>query len=221
MSADPSQKICIDCPQCGKQLMVPTSALGKTGKCPGCQHMFPLQASAAPAASAAPPVVRKPPAAAPPLANANADPFGNLSGPDQGVQPMGQQPFGAPQSPLGAPQSPLGAPQAQLGAPQQFGQQPAFQQPNPGLQQPNTSQWAANPYASAQAPSAPKQRAKKKSSDDATPMGQIGFGILMMIGAIVWFVGGLMADIIFFYPPILFVLGLVSMITGFVGLGKR
>lgn len=214
MSADPSQKIRIDCPQCGKQLMVPTSALGKTGKCPGCQHMFPLQSGAAPAPSAAPPVVRKPPAAAPPLANANADPFGNLSGLDQGTQAMGQQP-------LGAPQSPLGAPQAQLGAPQQFGQQPAFQQPNPGLQQPNPSQWAANPYASTQAPSAPKKRTKKKSSDDATPMGQIGFGILMMIGAVVWFVGGLMADIIFFYPPILFVFGLVSLITGFVGLGKR
>ena len=42
----------------------------------------------------------------------------------------------------------------------------------------------------------------------------LGAGILMMIGAIVWFVAGLFADIIFFYPPILFVLGIIATFRG-------
>lgn len=39
-------------------------------------------------------------------------------------------------------------------------------------------------------------------------------GILMMIGAVVWFVGGLAVDIIFFYPPILFIFGLIQFFRG-------
>jgi hypothetical protein len=42
-------------------------------------------------------------------------------------------------------------------------------------------------------------------------------GLLMMVGAAVWFFVGLEAGIIFFYPPILFVLGLGTMIQGFGG----
>ena len=43
--------------------------------------------------------------------------------------------------------------------------------------------------------------------------GVIG-GLIAMLVALVWFVLGLMADRIFFYPPILFVVGLVGMIKG-------
>jgi hypothetical protein len=40
-------------------------------------------------------------------------------------------------------------------------------------------------------------------------------GILMMVGAVVWFVCGIVyMDRIFFYPPILFVVGLVALIRG-------
>ena len=42
-------------------------------------------------------------------------------------------------------------------------------------------------------------------------------GLLMMLGAAVWFFGGLAAGIIFFYPPILFILGIGTMIKGFSG----
>ncbi len=41
-------------------------------------------------------------------------------------------------------------------------------------------------------------------------------GLIAMLIAVVWFVGGLMADIIFFYPPILFIIGLVGFIKGLV-----
>ena len=46
-------------------------------------------------------------------------------------------------------------------------------------------------------------------------MGMVG-GIIMMVIAVVWFVGGLAADIIFFYPPILFVIGLFAFFKGLV-----
>ncbi len=42
-------------------------------------------------------------------------------------------------------------------------------------------------------------------------------GILMMVGAVVWFFLGLMFGRIFFYPPILFVAGIAAMIRGFTG----
>ncbi len=42
-------------------------------------------------------------------------------------------------------------------------------------------------------------------------------GFMMMLGAVVWFVVGLALGILFCYPPILFVIGLVTMIKGFMG----
>lgn len=39
-------------------------------------------------------------------------------------------------------------------------------------------------------------------------------GIGMMVGAVVWFVVGWAMGYIFFYPPILFVIGLVSLGKG-------
>ena len=36
----------------------------------------------------------------------------------------------------------------------------------------------------------------------------------MMVGAAVWFFVGLAAGIIFFYPPVLFVLGIISFFKG-------
>jgi hypothetical protein len=39
-------------------------------------------------------------------------------------------------------------------------------------------------------------------------------GTGMMVGAVVWFVVGWMAGRIFFYPPILFVIGIVALIKG-------
>ena len=39
----------------------------------------------------------------------------------------------------------------------------------------------------------------------------------MMAGAVVWFVLGLMFDWVFFYPPILFIVGLIAFIKGLTG----
>jgi hypothetical protein len=37
-------------------------------------------------------------------------------------------------------------------------------------------------------------------------------GILMIVGAIIWFVVGLSLDRIFFYPPVLLILGIISIV---------
>ncbi|WP_157637783.1 hypothetical protein [Flexithrix dorotheae] len=39
-------------------------------------------------------------------------------------------------------------------------------------------------------------------------------GVLMMVIALVWFFVGLAGDVIFYYPPILFVIGLIGFIRG-------
>jgi predicted DNA-binding protein (UPF0251 family) len=41
-------------------------------------------------------------------------------------------------------------------------------------------------------------------------------GVLMMVIAAVWFIGGLAADRIFFYPPVLFIIGLVGLVKGII-----
>ncbi|MFL5338725.1 MAG: hypothetical protein ACJ8F7_01045 [Gemmataceae bacterium] len=42
-------------------------------------------------------------------------------------------------------------------------------------------------------------------------------GLLMVLGAVVWFILGLFFGWIFFYPPILFILGLVRLIMSLMG----
>jgi hypothetical protein len=42
-------------------------------------------------------------------------------------------------------------------------------------------------------------------------------GVVMMIGAVVWFVLGLFLGWVFFYPPILFIIGLIAVVRGFMG----
>lgn len=68
-----------------------------------------------------------------------------------------------------------------------------------------------------------KPRKRKRSLDEpyeSTGGGiavhrEIVAGILMMVGAAVWFFLGLAANRFFIYPPILFVLGIAAVIRGF------
>lgn len=50
----------------------------------------------------------------------------------------------------------------------------------------------------------------EKKGMDAGILGGIG----LMLLAVVWFFGGLAAGIIFFYPPILFIIGIVAVVRG-------
>ena len=48
----------------------------------------------------------------------------------------------------------------------------------------------------------------------------LGAGVLggmgLMAGAVIWFVLGLMGGYIFYYPPVMFVIGMIAMIKGLV-----
>jgi hypothetical protein len=57
------------------------------------------------------------------------------------------------------------------------------------------------------------RRPPPSSSSGMTGVGIFG-GIAMMIGAVVWFVGGMALGIFFIYPPILFIIGLIAFIKG-------
>jgi uncharacterized paraquat-inducible protein A len=81
------------------------------------------------------------------------------------------------------------------------------------------------PTYSPSAPSNSKPAGKKKTrrSSPGTNFfvsrltsGKFICGIVMMLGAAAWFIGGLAIGIIFFYPPILFILGLISFFTGLI-----
>lgn len=73
----------------------------------------------------------------------------------------------------------------------------------------------ASPVAAVDAVSAARftdaRPARRPASGDSATILK---GVLMAIGAVVWFVGGLAAGRVFFYPPILLVLGLVTIARG-------
>ena len=63
----------------------------------------------------------------------------------------------------------------------------------------------------------PKKRPAAATSSGDGGSGGVAGGLLMMVGAVVWFVVGLAFDWVFFYPPILFILGLVAFVKGLAG----
>jgi hypothetical protein len=61
----------------------------------------------------------------------------------------------------------------------------------------------------------PKPSAAQSGTGFGSVNAGIAGGLLMMVVAVIWFVGALIfADTIFFYPPILFVVGLIAFIRG-------
>ncbi len=72
-----------------------------------------------------------------------------------------------------------------------------------------------------------RPRKKKRSKPEEKPghfalerrvfNGGVAGGLLAMVAAVVWFVAGLAADRIFFYPPILFLIGLCGFFKGLAG----
>jgi len=65
-------------------------------------------------------------------------------------------------------------------------------------------------------PAAPEPVARRTAGGDPT----FG-GFVLMAGAVLWFVVGLSAGKVYFYPPILFVVGLSSFLRGSQGGGRR
>lgn len=75
--------------------------------------------------------------------------------------------------------------------------------------------WGA--YPSATSPTSYMEPPSPPTKPWSISPGKIALGLLMMLGAVVWFVLGLAADRIFYYPPILFIIGIASVVKGFLG----
>jgi hypothetical protein len=98
--------------------------------------------------------------------------------------------------------------------PNGLGQRTTYANPNGaegGLAPPNAG---TGIYGTGQSPAYASQSPAKTWS--MSP-GKIATGLLMMLGAAAWFVAGLAADRIFIYPPILFIIGIGTVIKGFMG----
>ena len=95
----------------------------------------------------------------------------------------------------------------------------------PPASRPSYAQPLGDPFDRASRPAKPVAVAKKPARERRSGVsfeegwfgslnaGMIG-GMLMMLIALVWFFGALAVGIIFFYPPILFVIGIVAFLRG-------
>ena len=193
--------------QCGKRFVAPPQLAGKSAKCPSCGSIIAIAAPAAPLTPRAP-QANPAPAGPEPLTATDpfADSLGALPEPASGNDLWSD----LPQQPAWPPpqQQPQWNPQQAW--PQQQYSQPQYQQPyrQPTLEASKSalaSQYMANAY---------QQEAQKSTDTDTWGTGQIFSGILTMAIAVIWFVTGLFFDIIFFFPPIMFIGGLVAVING-------
>lgn len=76
--------------------------------------------------------------------------------------------------------------------------------------------WAGRESQSRTDQFSPRRESKPRRSGVSTNPAVV-IGILMMLGAVAWFVAGLASGVIFFYPPIMLVLGFISMVKGLRG----
>jgi predicted Zn finger-like uncharacterized protein len=236
-----SDKFQIICPTCQTSVTVSTAHLGKKGRCPTCKTVFPIEAQPVlaemapeedyqlaplpgaqpsyPQASFGQPALGQP--GLTPLAPLGAAPFGQptpfgqsaaFGQPTPGLTPLAGNAWGgAPNipNPLANVPNPYGAaaPIQPAGSP--FGAAPVNQNP---YAPPTTSTWQDTMQRAAGADD--WRKAKNRSDFNSSMWGGLG----MMVFAVVWFVGGLMFDILFFYPPVLFIIGLVAFVRGIVNL---
>jgi uncharacterized membrane protein len=112
---------------------------------------------------------------------------------------------------LAAPDRPASAPQpASAAAPDE---EPPRSSSKPTVPPPAPHRPSNSPRPK---PSARREKSEKRGLSIAAQRSII-VGLLMMLGAAVWFFLGLAAGRIFFYPPIMFVLGIGAVIRGFQG----
>ncbi|MFO0943170.1 MAG: hypothetical protein U0930_20735 [Pirellulales bacterium] len=78
-----------------------------------------------------------------------------------------------------------------------------------------SAQSTANMYLANAASEVSQERYVERGETWNVDWAKIGGGLLTMLGATVWFVVGLAANRIFYYPPVLFIIGLVAVLKGF------
>lgn len=199
-----SDRITLQCGDCTGKLSVPSTAAGKKVKCPKCQSVISIPANDVPV------VTEK---AAPRRAAASSS---SRSTPAERTQ----------NAPSSRPRK------ARRANPQDN----TWEQESSEETQDSENWDSYDSYTDAPAAMPPRRKGRASSSREPASRGDayeappsqprqgsgvnwgaMGTGILMMVGAAVWFVVGLMGDRIFIYPPILFVLGIVSFFKGLFG----
>jgi len=201
-------KVPVVCPNCNKRLLVPAGTLGKQGRCPACQTVFTLEQlwEAEPVQPAAPQL-------------APLSPFGASAPSQNAFAPAAPNAWGAPApaaSPFGNPApaaNSWGTPAAPSAAKSPYSDDD-FQG---DYQMQAAPPVTVNPYSTPQYTpvssggySGSYQRKPESNFWNGSVMG----GIALMVIAVVWFVGGLAVNIIFIYPPIMFIIGLVTFFKG-------
>lgn len=221
MSSD-STAFQAECPSCGKTLKLPASALGKQGRCPGCKTVFQIPGAPEPTAFDAP-------ASSSPFGAAPANPASPFSGgPTSSEVGLGMG-LGAPgmvgiqNDPWGQPTGNAAPGAAWPGAPANPWQAPGAWPSPPGGPSyggapfPNNSMTQDYMARAAVSQAEADARAREAGAEGGTGInsGVVG-GIAMMVGAVIWFFVGLMFDWVFFYPPILFIIGVIAVVKGLI-----
>jgi hypothetical protein len=221
-----SDRIPTECPSCGKAFALAATFAGKKIRCPQCQGIIQVGGVAAPAKSGG-----GTPAAAPSRpASSSGTPKSEprvarrVSAEDDSTA----RPSQSTTSRSGSSQtsSRSSRPASKKKRSENYDQE----QPWDDLDSMEAQDdYGDDPYASPGAlpPKSKKKGTVQKFQTTTTPVksgggtdGSVVVGILMMVGAAVWFFGGLAFGYIFYYPPVLFVLGLISTIKGALNIGK-
>jgi len=225
--------------RCGKRFTAPPHFAGKSANCPSCGSAIAIAAPPAP-----PPAKPATPKPAPPrVAGTDSADAGSVVSCRCGQQfnapthlagqqvpcPFCQQPILIPASDDPFTTS-FASPIADNSLWNDLPQQPAWSPPQP---QWDSQQLCQSPFAQTPPAFAPQQEispnaalahqylanahrkeVEKTEDMDVWGNGQIFSGILTMTIAVLWFFGGLLVGIIFFFPPIMFIGGMIALING-------
>ncbi len=201
----------VNCPNCDKKLEAPVSEAGKTGRCPRCRETFPLlrNFSAESVSEPAPPAAKSgftlietsaPKPKPQPLRRKRP-----------GLQPLDQtQPGLEPRNASAESLDPLGISPLNPFADIDLGATRNLVPASPRTYYNTAAQTEARKT---------RRRSAYREPRGSEFNGGVAGGLLLMLLAVVWFFGGLFAGFIFFYPPFLFVAGLVGVIKGLANLG--
>ncbi|MFN9720235.1 MAG: hypothetical protein ACK58L_16165 [Planctomycetota bacterium] len=214
-----NDRIAIECPECGKVFAVGAAFAGKKIRCPQCKGVIQVDGGDTDAPQ------RKTQPRSPAASSGNAS-----ASQSRPAEPRVARPVRGLDDEASEPR------RREAAGPPKAGKSARATRKKP-VEDYDDQPWGDlssddDGYDAFSAPSAMPPRAKRgatqKYKAETTPVGSGGgrtdggviVGILMMVGAVVWFVGGLAFGVIFFYPPILFILGLIATIKGALKIGS-
>lgn len=224
-----SEKIAAECPSCGKVFAVAASFAGKKIRCPQCQGVIQISGGS--------PAAPGPRSSGAPSSTRAAEPAPQRS------EPRVARPVKQDEPAVARPSKPASAraaaarpePKPTRSAPSKRKKSDNYDAEQPwddldSYDDQEVDAYSNNAYGGSGGlpPRSKKAGTTKKTGAVTEPASSSGgrtdggviVGILMMVGAVVWFFGGLAFDVLFYYPPILFILGLVTTIKGALNIGK-